>query len=258
MNCDTCLTHIPDVLGEGLTLESNREIMAHLMTCATCGPEFERVSQVWQDLGSLPEPAPSPEMSKQFYAMLDGYREGHQTSTAPAVKPIASPKQTNQRIWQFLAAAALVMMGFYVGRTPKTIDPMLDQPATPTGSLAWIKAPSAFTRLESITQFTRGEKELSPHLYSVMLFILERDSSVEVRLAALRALSPYSHQPQVRQGFVEALLRQDSPLIQLEMIDVLCSNNQFDSTETLENLLQRDPLNPLVKQRAQELLLERR
>ena len=69
--------------------------------------------------------------------------------------------------------------------------------------------------------FSRREKDADPKVLDALLHTLRYDNSVDVRLAALDVLSRYSNRPEVHQGLVEALQGQQSPLVQLSLIDVL-------------------------------------
>ena len=73
---------------------------------------------------------------------------------------------------------------------------------------------------------------------------------MDVRLAALDALSRHSAQPQVRSSVVSALQEQQSPLVQVALIDQLVEWHDRDARPHLEKLRQSPNLNPAVRQRA--------
>jgi HEAT repeat protein len=73
---------------------------------------------------------------------------------------------------------------------------------------------------------------------------------VDVRLAALDALSRHGGQPQVRKGVVDALQEQQSPLVQVALIDQMLEWRDPDAAQRLRNFAQTPNLNPTVRQRA--------
>jgi HEAT repeat protein len=79
---------------------------------------------------------------------------------------------------------------------------------------------------------------------------LRYDPSVNVRLAALDALSRHSAQPQVRNSVVNSLQEQQSPVVQAALIDQLVEWHDREAKPHLEELRQSQDLNPAVRQRA--------
>jgi len=257
MTCNRFLNQMTDVLTEEIARQDRDACMAHYMSCDQCGPAFEALATTWSQLGSLPEHSPSPHLRTRFYAMLDGYQEGkkRQTSTGKRFGSslFALP------IWGFgLMAACLFIAGFLLGRPSQPV-PTLELPVdTGLQTPQWYSAPSATARLQGISTLASQPSLTSENLIPTLLYVLETDPSVDVRLAALRALRPMAQNPLVQQGFRRAVVSQDAPLVQIGILDIICEANSPQTTDTLENLLQKDPLNPFVKQRAQELLLENR
>jgi HEAT repeat protein len=79
---------------------------------------------------------------------------------------------------------------------------------------------------------------------------LRYDSSVDVRLAALDALSRYGSRPDVSRGLVESLNGKQSPLVQLALIDVLVNLHESNAVEQLKRLQQEPNLDPTVRRHA--------
>ena len=254
MTCEKNIAKISDFLAGETSSQERDHLTAHFATCQRCGAEFDRISLVWQDLGQLKTHEPTANLGKQFYAMLEGYSQGHAT-----VEP-TKVKGKDHHWWPFgfqiLAAAALLVLGFFLGRSPaaeSSGNP--PQPWTQT-SLNWFGDPSASARLQGVSNLTRHAAPSRPEIFSILLSVLETDPSEDVRLAVLRALRPYHDLPLIREGLIRTLPYQTAPLVQIEIMDILVTSQEFNSAKTLESLLQREPLHPNVKQRAQELLLE--
>jgi HEAT repeat protein len=91
--------------------------------------------------------------------------------------------------------------------------------------------------------------EADPEILAALLHTLRYDASVDVRLAALDALRHYGDQRQVRNGLVDALQRQQSPLVQIALIDLLVELRDSDAVQHLKTFERTPNLNPAVRQR---------
>jgi HEAT repeat protein len=98
--------------------------------------------------------------------------------------------------------------------------------------------------------WTRREGQLDPEVLAALMRTLRHDPSVDVRLAALDALSRHAGQPLVKKTVVDALQEQQSPLVQVALIDQLVEWRDVDAAPRLEKLRQTPDVNPTVRQRA--------
>lgn len=76
---------------------------------------------------------------------------------------------------------------------------------------------------------------------------LLEDPNVNVRLAALEALRPLAASDERRGEFVSAVARQQSPLVALSLIDLLLESDGAAARRDLEQLLDNDQLDPVVR-----------
>src|SRR6202011_1309892 len=101
-------------------------------------------------------------------------------------------------------------------------------------ALTMMQQQSASGRLEGVS-WTRREQQLDPHVLSALKHTLRYDPSVDVRLAALDALSRHAaQQPQVRSSVFDALQEQQSPLVQVALIDQLVEWRDPQAAQHLE------------------------
>jgi hypothetical protein len=75
------------------------------------------------------------------------------------------------------------------------------------------------------------------------------DANVNVRLAAVDALSKVATHPGVVESLARSLPQQDSPMVQAELIDYLINAHDRQAIGTLEQLAARPNLNPAVLER---------
>jgi HEAT repeat protein len=86
---------------------------------------------------------------------------------------------------------------------------------------------------------------------STLMHTLNYDANVNVRLAAVDALSRFAGEPSVRDGLVKSLPKQDSPLVQISLIDLLVQLQERQSIDVLKRLTNDASQNQQVRQRAQ-------
>jgi len=274
MSCAQIGELLPDYLQDSLRGAKREVVEAHLAECADCRDEVA----VWQKLALLPVEQPSAESRLRFEALLHAYQEGRSDRGkahfegerwAPAKAPLGS----GWSFWQWLRtpvgavawSAALLLLGllagnYYGGRTIRggtngNADEMAEMRNELRSTrqlvvLSMLQQQSASERLQGVS-YSQREDQLDPQVTQALLHTLQHDASVDVRLAALDALSRHSGQPQVRSGVLDALQQQQSPLVQVALIDQLVEWRDREAAQNLRNFEQTPNLNPTVKQRAE-------
>ena len=82
-----------------------------------------------------------------------------------------------------------------------------------------------------------------------LLQTLNHDPNVNVRLAAVDALSSFFDRAMVRQGLVQSLAKQNSPLIQIALVDLMIEQREQLAVNTFRQLEQDKETNQAVRQR---------
>lgn len=256
MKCEKIAELLPDYLQEGLADEQKQMVEQHLEGCAECS----EVAGLWNKLALIPDEQPSAEGRARFEAMLRAYQTGRGNDRA------ANREGSFWSGWRWLRSPvgavawsmALVVLGVYAGtQIGSSRSSSQDFAAMHTEltnmrqmvALSMLQQQSASQRLEGVT-WTRREEQLDPQVLSALMHTLRYDPSVDVRLAALDALSRHAGQPQVKRTVVDALQEQQSPLVQVALIDQLVEWREAGAASGIEKLRQEPNLNPTVKERA--------
>jgi Putative zinc-finger/HEAT repeats len=260
MNCEHIAELLPDYLQGHLSPEQHHEVEAHLQQCADCSEEVV----IWRKLSLLPVDQPGSASRARFEAMLQAYQAGR--SNRPADD---SQWRKHASVWNVFHwvrsplgamawSAALLAIGVFAGlRLAGPKPPSLDLAAMQFELastkqlvvLSMLQQQSASARLEGVTWSTR-DQQLDPQVLSALLHTLRYDASVDVRLAALDALSRRGRQPQVHKAILDSL-QQQSPLVQVALIDLLLEWRDPDAAQRLQALQQAPDLNPTVRQRVE-------
>jgi HEAT repeat protein len=88
-----------------------------------------------------------------------------------------------------------------------------------------------------------------PEVEKALLFAVSNDANVNVRLSAIDALQKFAHNPQVTKSLVDAIEPQDSPLVQIALIDLLVDAKEGSIIPELRKL-EKAEVNEAVRQRA--------
>ena len=91
---------------------------------------------------------------------------------------------------------------------------------------------------------------------TTLLNTLMHDPNVNVRLATVEALRQFGDQPVVRRGILEAFTHQESPMVQVALIDLVVDMHEKESIATLRHLTQDPKLDVSGRNRAQKGLAE--
>ena len=260
MKCEQISELLPDYLQGSLSPDQHRTVEAHLKECADCSEEVA----VWRKLSLLPVEQPSRMSRVRFEAMLQAYQAGR--SNEPESNSASRKRASSWNFFHWLRSplgaaawsAALLVIGVFAGLRlagPKPPSPEIAEIQKELEGtkqlvvLSMLQQQSASARLEGVS-FTTRDEQLNPQVLSALLHTLRFDPSVDVRLAALDALSRHSAQPQVRNSVVNALQEQQSPLVQVALIDQLVEWHDREAKPHLEKLRQSRDLNPAVREHA--------
>jgi anti-sigma factor RsiW len=256
MKCEQITELLPDYLQETVRPEQNKIVEQHLAGCAEC----TEVVALWKKLSALPDEQPSLASRERFEAMLHAYQTGRADNAESEKRPslwtvfnwLRSP--VGAVAWSLALLVAGAYIGWQLGgnrSNSQDLAAMRIELASTRQlvALSMLQQPSASQRLEGVS-WTHSEARLDPQVLAALMHTLRYDPSVDVRLAALDALSRHAGQPQVRQDVFDALQEQQSPLVQVALIDQLVEWRDPQAAQHLQKLRQSSDLNPTVRQRA--------
>jgi hypothetical protein len=176
----------------------------------------------------------------------------------------AKPEAPRQRWWkqafvpQLAAACAVFILGMSVGQFKKTQAPPPNEISElrtqveglrQTVALSLMDKQSASSRLEGISwsnQVDRPDQEL----LTALLTTLNHDPNTNVRLASLDALEKFTSDASVRKALEKSIPLQQSPLIQIALIDSLVHIRDSGAAREFKQLSTDTAVNADVRQRA--------
>jgi len=263
MKCEEIEGLLPDYLRNKLNSDRAVLVEQHIAECSQCSEEVE----IWKKLAQLPVEQPGPSVSTRFQAMLESYQEGRWEKSSLAsehgkfkglgdlVAWLRTPSLS--AAWACVLLVAGFLGGRYIdrGKENDARDKQLAEMQTELHStkqlvaLSLLQQQSASDRLQGVSWTTRMNAP-DPQVLDALQHTLRNDSSVDVRLAALDALSRYGSRPDVSRGLVDSLNGEQSPLVQLALIDALVDLHEAKAIEPLKRLQRDTNVDPTVRKHA--------
>lgn len=121
---------------------------------------------------------------------------------------------------------------------------------------------SAGERLSAVkmsTRFASGSNiKLDQQITDILIYTMNNDQSVNVRMAAAEALFRFRDELQIQKALVNALSRQDDPQMQITLIDMLVQLKARGALNEMNKLLMDSDTRKIVRQRLREGIAELR
>lgn len=264
MSCERFREQIPECLAGRLDSTAREKLIAHLEICSTCRADMAEMGVVWRGLESLPVVEPDAAMRSRFVEVLDAYQAGMEQARQP-VAPATSRQAwwmmgwwPAKAVWQTALALLLVtagaLGGHYLAR-PNSVSPEIAQlqgqveSLRQTVALSMLQDQSSSSRIRGVSygsQVQRPDQQID----TALLYAVNHDPNVNVRLSAVDALEKWAHNPDIQRALVDALPMQDSPLVENELIDVLVEVNDRAAIPALQHLAGDAQTDDAVRQRA--------
>lgn len=230
MNCEEAGEFMATAWKE--ELPDTPEFHHHLETCAECSAEMAALGGLWERLADLPVPEPSLALHTRWHATLASLL----------------PERRSGVFWQLAFAVACLVIGVLVGvnlprRNNEEIAKLREMVA-----LTLLQQQSAAERLRGV-DYTGRMQTMEPEVVSALIQAVSHDANVNVRLAAVDALSKVATHRAVLESLTRSLPQQDSPMVQAEVIDYLVNAHDRDAIGTLRQLAAQPNVNPEVLER---------
>jgi HEAT repeats len=251
---------IPGYLAGRLTPAEKEAFEKHLLADPELRIEVAELQAIWEGLGRIPEEEPSPAVRARFYQRLHDISNGRaRVSTGGFAwwKPGLSGL-----VRQAMVPLVLFALGLYVGRSGHSAaEPGRGssqelaqlqgqvQDMRRTVALSLLDRQSVTSRLEGVSWTTRVDR-LDPELLSALVQTLNHDANTNVRLSSLDALEKFADDANVRKALVDSLAQQNSPLVQIALIDALVHMHNRSAAGEFRKLSKDTDVNAAVQQRA--------
>jgi len=267
MICERVKEQIPECLAGRLEKAERERVIEHLETCSACRAELAELGVVWRGLEALAIPeleaaGSDTVMKDRFLETLEAYQAGL-AAAVPQPAPVRQPARgwawwPARPAWQFGLAAALLIIGLAAGRlafAPHGENPEMAQLKGQVEglrqlvALSMLQGQSPGDRLRGVN-YSIEMAQPDAKVEQALLHAVTNDPNINVRLKAVDALQNYASDPEVRRALVDAVPVQDSPIVQIALIDLLVQWKDRDSAGALQQLARDAQADEAVRQRA--------
>ena len=191
-------------------------------------------------------PIPSEALSERFYGMLAAQKT--ETVSQPA-------ESTFRKVWMLLFGTnqgrlafgfAILIIGVVLGRTfsGAAYNRQLTQLSAQVADMQEMMMMSMLEE-ESVTERLKGVQMSSElantdkHTVTEAMFVtLNTDESTNVRMAALNLLAQYADDPKVREGLINSISNQESPLMQVALAELMVVLQEEKAKEAFKNIIE--------------------
>lgn len=201
----------------------------------------------------IESPIPSSELDDRFYKMLSAQKKESKGFSWESFFswPEFAPKLA------FASVALLIglVTGYLFLPSPKSNQEVaqLSQEISDLKEmvmLSLLEKESATDRLKAVS--LTSEMTPSDKVTTALLQTLNHDDNINVRLAALDALKPYTTDGKVREELVRSIANQESPLVQVALADLMVALQEKSSVKEFEKILKGNKAPKEVKKRIEE------
>ncbi len=269
MKCENDKVQLTNWINNEMTDAERLAFEIHLSECPECLLELQSMQQVWNLAGEIIVPEPSANMGARFHAMLDTYKELQAEKKSPFTGFIEKLKQlwTLQPAMQLSYSILLVVVGIgfgylftrqgegYANQQQVAVLSSQVHEMKEMMMLSLLENPSASERIRGVS-YTTEVKAPNKEVIDALLTTLNNDPNVNVRLVTLDALTHLSGNPAVREGLVQSIIQQESPLVQSALADAMKKLQDKRSVKSFQKLLEQKDLDESVRSKIEKTITE--
>ena len=206
---------------------------------------------------------PSAKMDATFYNFLNAETNKDQTPKVVQLETNSKPS-IFKKFLPLIAASVMLLLGFFIGKEsqPKVVEPAYNVTEVETMKnetnavrtelvMTLADESSASKRLQAVSEASKLNNATEKVILALFK-MLNTDTNVNVRLAAVSSLSKYVDNPIVREGLILSITKQESPLVQIALAELMVTLKEQKSINSMETLLQKPDINSAVKQKLEE------
>lgn len=251
MKCEEVKIYLPEYIDGNLDEPTSKMIKEHLEGCNSCKELHTELTSFLDFTASFPEIEPPVGMKEEFVELVvsEEMPGGKKIPLIPA--------------WIKVAAMIIVVIGTYLAGYNMGSNKGEQQNIQLASELNTQKQE---VLLASLRDYTGPQKieavydisnsgQTSNELINALVHTMNSDENVNVRLAAITALSEMIDKNDlVKSELIKSLSIQDNPLLQISLIQVLTEYGVKEARDEIETISQDDNTDESVKTFAKDMI----
>lgn len=233
--------------------EEIRELEALIAEGHVSLEDIEDFEKLQRNIWAMEMPEPSSSLNDRFYKMLGDEKR--------ALSPVwKTAFNWNNLVPRFAFATLILLVGLTIGyllRSPAQKEQQIEALGQEISELkemmmlSMLEKESATDRLKAVN-LTQGMDQASIKVTGALLQTLYNDENVNVRLAALDALKPFTRDSQIREALIRSIAHQKSPLVQVALAELMVALQEKAAIGELEKILKDSETPSDIKKKIQE------
>jgi hypothetical protein len=245
MKCNEIESLLVDYIDHALDAETVKNLEQHLSDCAACYLKMEQTRVLMIQMATEPELMPDEKLALDFDKMLETEIKAA-TQVKGMAKVIRLPYiKTSLKI---AASILLLLSGFVVGIKYESLKKQFGNTPDVAGiqkemkemkqmlMFSLLKQESASERIKAVN-FVDEMPNPDEKVINALLNTLNTDKNPNVRLAAAYSLSRFGNMKYIRDSLVQSLARQNEPIVQITLINMLVELREVKAIQPLQEIL---------------------
>lgn len=220
--------------------------------------DYHFFADAWEQMEEFKIPEANPTLSQNFYDQLTHTIKKEENSLQNRSKNLFrqfvsnSSWVKNLSFGLFLLALGFILGGKWNKKTITVNQTTVHAPDSnplQASQKSYVPTTQKIALIKSIP-LTYGEEEG----YQKLKESFQTERNTNLKIAALREIDQhYSGAKDLKSFLAKQLESEQSPLVQVEMVNILINNNQSKETiRTMESMLRRNQLNPMVEEKLRQ------
>ena len=250
---------ITDYIDGTLTEAREREFRQYVEEGHILMDEVEAMKKMQGIMTEAPAPVPNESLSEGFYSMLAEAKRAEREPEPPGFLQQLSQLFFSTVYGRMAFGISVLIVGVLAGMNlgrDKGNDQIsiLTQQVNDmqqTMMMSMLEEESATDRLKGI-QMSQELPKVDKTVTDALFMTLNNDESTNVRMAALEALTVYTNDAEIREGLINSITQQESPLMQVALAELMVELEEKKSIDQFKQLLENDDTPAEVKSALKE------
>lgn len=236
---------ITDYIDGNLSVERRQEFDTYV---AEGHIDMEEVNTLMALQGKIEEaevPEPSAALSENFYVMLNDAKVENNRERADWSFDSLWQLLFGSNVGRLAFGVVILIIGVVVGRgfsgsayqtELKSLSSQMNE-MQQMMSMAMLEEESVSDRLKGV-QMSSELVSTNKEVTDAMFVTLNNDESANVRIAALNLLAEYADDPAIREGLINSIAQQESPLMQLALAELMVELQEPKAVQEFNEIIE--------------------
>lgn len=221
--------------------------------------DFRAMEQLHDELDLIQVPEPSQEMGNRFYTMLEEEKQTSRISLLETLREKLIELLQSVTMPRLAYAFVLLIVGGFIGTQLNSGDSEIEQLTSEMQNMremmmvSMLEGPSTTDQLRAVNISaqlpTADEKAVR-----ALLFTLDNNESVNVRVQAVEALSRWGNLPIVQEGMVRSIAKQESDIVIITLADAMVDLGLKNSANEFQRLIDEKDLAGATKRKVENTI----